>query len=99
MTMTDEEYKAKGGLPLDQLTKDQNRIIEFMLRAAWKAGNFEVVSPERTKLLVQTAIDAGTDEAEAQKLARHYDAATELFLSFPESQKASIRENAKAKLS
>ena len=63
-----------------------------MIEAAWKAAQLEVVSPQRTEMLVQKAQEAGASPEEAGKLARHFDAATEFVESLPQPQRQAVHK-------
>lgn len=87
---TEEEFLAEGGIPVEQLTPDENRIIDGLVEKVWKAGCFDRVSTERTAALVEAAEQAGADSAEAVRLVRHFDAATRFVQSMPEPDKQRI---------
>lgn len=79
-------------IPLDQLTDDQMHAIDDMLKEFARAGTVETVTPNRTDRAVEIAKQVGFDTKEAGRLARHFDAATNVFNGLPEAQKTEIRK-------
>lgn len=63
---------------LDQLTDNQNRIIEKMIGETLKERSLETISDERTRKLIEIAQAEGLDGVEAGKLAGHFNAATKM---------------------
>jgi hypothetical protein len=88
--MTEAEFLTRGGIPLERLSEDENRILAQMVEAVWKAAQFDRVSYQRTEMLARKAMDVGVDPAQAARLARHFNAATEYVQSLPEAQRRHV---------
>ena len=88
--MTEEEFLAEGGIPLEIMTKEEDRLLMKVVEPIWKAGQFEIISEERTKSIHEEFRKLGVEEAEATRLTRHFNAACKYMREMPPDEKKKL---------
>lgn len=88
--MTEEEFLAEGGIPLKIMTPEEDRLLMTVMKPIWKAGQFEIISEDRTKHIYEEFRKLGVDETEATRLTRHFNAACKYMREMPPDEKQKL---------